>query len=224
MRLRRVGGHAARKSFVITLGLLGVVTIALAAPADAAQIHACVKENPEGNVRIVADSTDCRPNERPLSWNVQGPPGPPGGGSAVHYAEQTQDVSAQGVSNWLDVTGAEVTLGTPGNATLDLFANGAMSTRFGSASFIRCGLRFVVDGIPTGHPTFGDMLVSPSRNGTAGAEWSSFTVTRRVGVGPGPHVVGVQLAQVSLTGVSTDLACALDERDYSGVRLYVTVR
>ncbi|HSL81619.1 MAG TPA: hypothetical protein VLF66_02510 [Thermoanaerobaculia bacterium] len=216
--------RASARGFLIRVALSAMAATWLGAGLEAAEIHACVKENPEGNVRIVGDPDDCRPNERPLTWNVQGPAGPPGGGSAVHYAEQTQDVTAQGVSVWLDVTGAEVTFGTPAGATLDLFANGAMSTRFGSTSFIRCGLRFVVDGLPTGHPVFGDMLVSPARNGTGGAEWSSFTVTRRVAVGPGPHTVGLQVAQVSLGGVATDLACALDERDYSGVRLYVTVR
>lgn len=208
----------------ITIGLSCMATIGLGGDLHADPIHACVKENPQGNVRIVTDPTDCRLDERSVTWNVQGPPGPPGAGLEVHYAEQTEDVTAQGVSNWLNVTGAEVTLGTSDDAVLDLFANGAISTRFGNASFIRCGLRFVVDGVATGHPTFGDMLVSPARNSTGGAEWSSFTVTRRVAVGQGPHVVGVQVAQVSLTGVATDLACALDERDYSGVRLYVTVR
>lgn len=199
------------------------MVIGSVARGEASQIHACVKENPEGNVRIVGDPSDCRANERSLSWNLQGPPGPPGSGATVHYAEQTADVTAQGVANWVDVTGAEVTFSTAGSATLDLFANGAMSTRFGSASFIRCGLRFVVDGVPTGEPTFGDMLVSPARNESGGAEWSSFTLTRRVVVGPGQHVVGVQVAQVRMNR-ATDLACALDERDYSGVRLYVTVR
>jgi len=223
MNIIRQGMYDLSRCLVVGAVLFSVMLTGFGVSAEAGEIHACVKENAEGNVRIVEDPRDCRLNERSVSWNIQGPPGLPGAGATVYYAEQSADVTAQGESSWMDITGAEVAFSTAAGAVLDLFANGAMSTRFGTASFIRCGLRFVVDGVPTGEPTFGDMLVSPARNHSGGAEWSSFTFSRRVVVGPGQHVVGTQVAQVP-TSAPTDLACALDERDYSGVRLYVTVR
>lgn len=40
-------------------------------------IYACVKTN-NGSLRIVDANTTCASNETPLSWNIQGPPGPAG--------------------------------------------------------------------------------------------------------------------------------------------------
>lgn len=41
------------------------------------EIQAC-KESTTGLLRVVADFTECLPNETPISWNVQGLQGPPG--------------------------------------------------------------------------------------------------------------------------------------------------
>lgn len=41
-----------------------------------ATIHAC--RRPSGSIRVVTDPALCRRNERPLTWNVQGPKGEPG--------------------------------------------------------------------------------------------------------------------------------------------------
>ncbi len=40
-------------------------------------IHGCVQTS-NGQVRIVAADAECRPSERSLSWNVEGPAGAPG--------------------------------------------------------------------------------------------------------------------------------------------------
>lgn len=40
-------------------------------------IYACVHKG-DGNIRIIDGSTNCKPEETPLSWNIQGPPGQPG--------------------------------------------------------------------------------------------------------------------------------------------------
>ncbi len=44
--------------------------------ATAQVIQSCVKQN--GNLRIVSSPSDCRSNEAPLSWNLEGDTGDPG--------------------------------------------------------------------------------------------------------------------------------------------------
>lgn len=41
------------------------------------QINACVQKQ-TGNVRIVLPTSSCRPDETPMAWAMQGPPGPAG--------------------------------------------------------------------------------------------------------------------------------------------------
>ena len=68
--------------------LLAALSICLySAAASAEAIHACVK--PNGEMRIVAATTECRGDETLLSWNVQGPPGP----SVVHKDQQGRVVA-----------------------------------------------------------------------------------------------------------------------------------
>jgi hypothetical protein len=62
----------------ITVASLGVVTIVNAHGGDPNKIHSCVKNNNEGNVRIVDPNETCKSNERPVDWNSQGAPGPAG--------------------------------------------------------------------------------------------------------------------------------------------------
>jgi hypothetical protein len=52
----------------------------LVIPADAQVIHACVNSS-SGDMKIVPAGATCPRNSSPLSWNVAGPPGPPGQGS-----------------------------------------------------------------------------------------------------------------------------------------------
>jgi hypothetical protein len=44
------------------------------AAGDSTPIHACVHTS-NGAVRIVSPATQCRANEYPLDWSIQGPPG-----------------------------------------------------------------------------------------------------------------------------------------------------
>ncbi|HEX6207510.1 MAG TPA: hypothetical protein VF058_04040 [Actinomycetota bacterium] len=48
-----------------------------AATHDPDTIHACVHKQ-TGQVRVVDDASDCKPQETPLEWNVEGPAGPQG--------------------------------------------------------------------------------------------------------------------------------------------------
>jgi hypothetical protein len=47
-------------------------------------IQACTKG--DGQLRIIDSSSSCKQNETPISWNVQGPQGPPGGPAQAFYA------------------------------------------------------------------------------------------------------------------------------------------
>ena len=56
--------------------LATTLALLFSAAATAEVISACVK--PNGGMRIVAPGTECRGDETPISWNVQGPPGADG--------------------------------------------------------------------------------------------------------------------------------------------------
>jgi hypothetical protein len=75
----------------IAIVLTGVVSILLASSAPAQVLHACVK-NYHGHVRIVSDPANCHSHETPLTWNVQGPPGPAGPTGPMGEPGPAQDV------------------------------------------------------------------------------------------------------------------------------------
>ena len=56
-----------------TLLLISLALCLVGTTASAEVINACVK--PNGGMRIVAATTECRGDETPISWNVQGPKG-----------------------------------------------------------------------------------------------------------------------------------------------------
>jgi len=61
-----------------------VGTAAISAPA-ATVIHACYNKASNG-IRIVAAASDCRTNEQVVSWNEEGPAGPPAPKTAIEPA------------------------------------------------------------------------------------------------------------------------------------------
>jgi hypothetical protein len=65
----------AMAAFVVALGGVAFATI----PDSSGRIHGCVGPG-NGQLRVVESAVDCHKNERSISWNEQGPPGPPGGG------------------------------------------------------------------------------------------------------------------------------------------------
>lgn len=65
---------AAIASAALTATVVGGVAIA---QTSSSVITACVAET-SGNVRIVSDVSDCKPNETSQTWNQQGPQGPQG--------------------------------------------------------------------------------------------------------------------------------------------------
>ncbi len=83
---RSIGGLAL---FAILLTAAGA-GVAIASSSGDGRIHACVGRG-VGFVRIVAPGTGCQRNEAPITWNIQGPPGPPGPSHlSVMLRERTQ--------------------------------------------------------------------------------------------------------------------------------------
>ncbi|PKB64170.1 MAG: hypothetical protein BZY80_03470 [SAR202 cluster bacterium Io17-Chloro-G2] len=77
------------------LGIATVLLVALLAMAVASQvsahvgapasgvIHSCVNQA-SGELKIQSATEDCKKNQSPLDWNIQGPPGPSGGGATFY--------------------------------------------------------------------------------------------------------------------------------------------
>ena len=65
----------------ILMAVLAAVMSGVALAADSAEtstvIHAC-KHPSDGWLRQVAEGTQCRRRETPVSWNIHGPKGDPG--------------------------------------------------------------------------------------------------------------------------------------------------
>ncbi|WP_157530118.1 hypothetical protein [Microtetraspora niveoalba] len=74
-----IKSSSGRTIAALTVGVLAGSLFAAggmaAASSDSGVINACVK-NGSGDVRIVAETTTCRANERKLSWNENIPQGP----------------------------------------------------------------------------------------------------------------------------------------------------
>src|ERR671928_1701294 len=70
-------GRVARTRTVLATATAVLVTggIAAASSVSDGTINACVKN---GDVRIVGSTSDCKKNEKALTWNQRGPAGPKG--------------------------------------------------------------------------------------------------------------------------------------------------
>jgi len=66
--------HRRLTVMLAALVAIGSVTLVL---AETGTITACVR-NSNGEIRIVTQASDCKSNEQPLAWNLQGPVGPQG--------------------------------------------------------------------------------------------------------------------------------------------------
>ena len=75
-------------------------------------IHGCVQAG-SGQVRIVAADDRCRPNERSLTWNVEGPAGPAG---AAGQRGPAGEAGARGPAGPAGEAGAPGPAGAPGEA------------------------------------------------------------------------------------------------------------
>jgi hypothetical protein len=65
-------------SLVLCLSAVGLVAFAtVSAAPPPGTIQACYNDT-NGNLRLVGSPSDCRNHETAISWNMAGPPGPPG--------------------------------------------------------------------------------------------------------------------------------------------------
>ena len=90
--------HIAIAAVLVWVSVLAVIAIAKVY-ADAANdtIEACYN-NTNGELRRVNSAADCRNHETSLSWNVEGPAGPPGPGSNVEAFRHTRTAQNECVS------------------------------------------------------------------------------------------------------------------------------
>jgi hypothetical protein len=83
--MKWISRHRPSPAFAVAIAavIVAVGGVAFATIPDSnGTIHACYQKN-SGSLRVV-ESGGCRPNETPLNWNQQGPPG--GSGDMTAYA------------------------------------------------------------------------------------------------------------------------------------------
>ncbi len=85
----------------------------LEAQAEEGVLHACAWPS-WGLLRLVDDPSECRPNERAVSWNVAGTPGEPGPQGTPGTQGQTGAQGPQGLTGPQGATGTQGNPGLPG--------------------------------------------------------------------------------------------------------------
>ena len=143
---------AKRAWIFATIALLGLGSAVAYAATEDDRIHACVGEG-SALIRSIDAGDQCRKNERPLSWNTQGPAGDPGpagppGLSGVELVRGESEALPTGVLRPSVDVGASCPAGKvalSGGATLNM-----------SAAFVVLGSPVVPDdgSAPTGWSSF----------------------------------------------------------------------
>ncbi|MCP4005687.1 MAG: collagen-like protein [bacterium] len=105
--------HFATLQFATILTLAVVQFAALEAQAEEGLLHACAWPS-WGLLRLVDDPSECRPNERAVSWNISGTPGEPGTPGTPGAQGQTGAQGPQGLTGPQGVTGTQGNPGLPG--------------------------------------------------------------------------------------------------------------
>jgi hypothetical protein len=77
-KLRRRALHGAGIAVAFFAGAAGVAAATTVFDNTATSVIQACQKNTTGLLRVVASASACKPNETPLSWNVQGPAGPAG--------------------------------------------------------------------------------------------------------------------------------------------------
>src|SRR5262245_22469726 len=81
--------------------------------------YACVRVDRDGDearlVRLVAADERCRPHEKRVHWNVQGPPGPQGAPGVPGAPGAPGAAGAQGTQGPVGQAGADGTQGAKGD-------------------------------------------------------------------------------------------------------------
>lgn len=119
------------KSLAALLASLLIGTAAISASATTV-IHACYMKT-TGSIRIVPVVTDCHPNEQVVSWNEEGPAGPPGPAGPAGPKGATGPAGAPGATAVpANVTALSAALSSNGGVAL----TGNTSFRYGGTCMI----------------------------------------------------------------------------------------
>jgi hypothetical protein len=89
---------------------------------------------------------------------------------------------------------------------------------------IHCAVRFVVDTVPSGDPTAGDLMASiSSPNNNSNGAYVPFSRLKRVSLAAGAHSVKAQLSTPFVVSINAN-PCVIPAVSYLATNLYVTVR
>lgn len=120
MRRWAIARRALGISGLIFVGAAGIAVANQILPtaATGSVIHACAKKM--GEVRIVDSAADCKRDETPLTWNVQGPKGDPGANGADGQSVVLSDAGTRCANGGIAATVGGITKyvcnGAPGAA------------------------------------------------------------------------------------------------------------
>jgi Lamin Tail Domain len=118
---------------LVVTACAGVALAEAGIPGPDGVINACRKID-GGRLRAVARTSHCRPSERPLKWNVQGPAGPAGaaGATGAQGPVGPQGPTGPGIEAFEDLEGLGCTLGA-NSGTIEIEFDAATG-----AAHIRC--------------------------------------------------------------------------------------
>lgn len=155
-----------------------------------------------GNIRasgIICDSSGCI--------------GDAGGGSGPWIWTSTSGSMNFATDMWQDIPGAIIAYTLPANADVRAYFD---ATVFSTQDFLHCSLRFVMDGVATGDPTYGDLVVmgggTPSHAAATRTRWF---MNQSLGI----HEVKVQ-GRSDPAGIDPN-ACHIGSAEYTNLRLEV---
>jgi Lamin Tail Domain len=184
---------------VALMALAGAAVAATQIPDGSGVIHGCRKVE-GGALRVVARSSACRPGEKPLKWNQQGPAGPAGATGPVGPAGPAGPAGAKGDTGTQGPAGLQGPAG-PGLGSFDALAGlgwtlagqaGTISISYDGAGLaqIHCtagsaGAAIVrINEFSVGvEGALGDEFVEIVNTGTASADLSGWKLVYRSGAG-----------------------------------------
>jgi len=125
------------------------------------------------------------------------------GPSIVAYQTATQTANLQTLgATFVDVPGASLSLTLTTAGTTELLAHGSINPTGTNPGY--CGFRFMIDGVATGDPTWGNVIA-----GGATSSWVPWTMTTTLPMTAGVHTVAVQQCGYPMTAGGCGSASAL---------------
>lgn len=112
---------------------------------------------------------------------------------------------------WTNVPGVTMSIATTSDKIIQVTARGSATQVLGNQASGHCGFRVVVDGVPYGDPTWGDVIIQVYN-------WTAWSMERHVALPAGNHTI--QLQQVGWNG--TNAGCTTNANLYSAARMTVT--